>query len=202
MLDKVKQEMEKYKNKLKDKAESEAGKFSGPDKAKIKALSKEEYKKEASEITTFKEDDTVWVQLNPNKVVLNDGVSYAGGNGEKANNKAVAYHDTGERRIPLGSYSMHNARELTIELLFDTYTNMKIEADKEDVKTERIDKFVKKLITNSGVDQGPPFVFFSWGSIQFKGVITKMNTTYTLFTSKGVPVRATMNLTIKELYFS
>lgn len=172
---------------------------SGPTKAKIKILTKADFDKEFEQITFDNPDEVLYVQLNPNKVQITDGVTY-----DKATIDSKSYYEVAGRRVPIQQYSMHSARELSIELLFDTYTSLSREKEKKDVKKEYIDKFLK-LITNPVVTPGeppvygtPPKVFFSWGSIQFAGVITSMNYTYTMFTSEGKPVRATMNLVIKE----
>jgi len=167
------------------------GYSSGPLKAKIKILSENEYNKEADQIN-MNQGQIYTVQLNPNKLQIKDGVNYEKKTGEKA------FKNTSGRRIPLGQYTMHEVRELTVELLFDTYTSNLSEKEKKDVKKEYIDKFLKLIANNEGK---PPRVFFSWGSIQFMGVITNMGYTYTMFTSEGKPVRAKMDLTIKEYYF-
>ncbi|OEF97115.1 CIS tube protein [Desulfuribacillus alkaliarsenatis] len=125
------------------------------------------------------------VQFNPNKLSITDGVNYS---------ETVTMGWKSPRKIPSSQYRNHNARELKVELLFDTYTSMYIESLKKDVKKEYIDKFIKLI---EGTDK-PPVITFSWGSIQFKGLITAMSYTYTMFTKDGKPVRATMSLSIKE----
>ena len=182
MLDDIKEKKEEFFSNLVDHEKS------GPDKAKIKIITSGDAKKigesEQVDYTTL-----FMVQLNPNKINITDGVSYSDG----------SLDEKGGRRIPRAQYNQHQTRELTAELLFDTYTSRKKESEKDDVKTMYIDKFTK-LITNNDNGQ-PPLVFFSWGSIQFEGVVTNMNCNYTMFTSTGKPVRATMNITIKQYYF-
>ncbi|GEM_PF-5408939 len=184
-------------NKIKEKLDDfYSHEKSGPDKAKIKILKSDEYGKKADQINMPEDNEEVvkFVQLNPNKITVNDGVNY----GQESIKNFYG------RKVPHTQYSNHNARELTVELLFDTYTTYKKESDKEDVKEKYIDEFLKLMNPEAGQNQGdykpPPLVFFSWGSIQLKGYVTIMNCTYTMFTSTGKPVRATVNLTIKEYF--
>ncbi len=141
-----------------------------------------------------KPEDVFFVHFNPNTIKITDGVEYGYSSKEE---KAKSYVKQSNRRVPVAQYSVHKARELSVELLFDTYTSKLKDAEKESVKKVYIDDFVK-LLHNKDKDGAPPFVFFSWGQIQFRGSVTSMSTTYTVFTSTGVPARATMSLTITE----
>ncbi len=159
-----------------------------PVKAKIKILTQQEYSQGAGQISM---EGTVYtVQLNPSSINITDGVHY--------DKKSTVFKELEGRRAPLSQYTTHNARELSVQLLFDTYTSELSETEKKDVKKEYIDEFLKLIANKEGK---PPLVFFSWGSIQFKGVVTKMNYTYTMFTREGKPVRASMNLTLTEYFF-
>lgn len=44
----------------------------------------------------------------------------------------------------------------------------------------------------------PPVVTMNWKDLQIEVVITKLDTTYTMFASDGTPVRATVSLELKE----
>jgi len=182
MLDELKEKKDEFFNDLVDHEKS------GPDKAKIKIISSGA-NKNIGENETVDYETIFMVQLNPNSISISDGVTYNAGAPESKDG----------RKIPYGQYIQHNTRVLTAKLTFDTYTSRKKESDKDDVKTKYIDKFTK-LITNN--DNGhPPLVFFSWGSIQFEGVVTNMNCEYTMFTSTGIPVRAKLDLAITQYYF-
>ncbi len=91
------------------------------------------------------------------------------------------------------------ASNLTMELFFDTY-----EAD-DDVRkhTSRIlqlmsiDPILKDKTTAKG---RPPMCRFQWGPvIAFNAVITNINQKFTMFKSDGTPVRATLNVTFREV---
>ncbi|KAB2951952.1 hypothetical protein F9B85_10360 [Heliorestis acidaminivorans] len=161
----------------------------GPDKAKIKILTLSEYSNTVSQIS-MSQGEILTVQINPNKLTITDGVSYG---------ESVDLFKRKPRTLPTEQYLSHQARELKVELLFDTYTSPKTEDEKEDVKKVYINKFTKLLTNNDA--RKPPRVFFSWGSIQFMGLVTNLTYTYTMFTRSGKPVRATMDLTLKEFDF-
>ncbi len=50
-----------------------------------------------------------------------------------------------------------------------------------------------------GQEHKPPQVIFSWGNLNFKGVITDYSVEYTMFSMEGKPIRATVQLTISEV---
>jgi hypothetical protein len=155
----------------------------GPAKAKIKIIKDDELKTGAK--ISMDSSDVISVQFNPNKLNFKEAVVY---------NEKTKIASKKARNTPTGVFAIQKPRELSLELLFDTYTSIRPDKLKNDVKDE-VDKFTN--LVNS-VDGRPPKIFFSWGSIQFKGVITNLSYTYTLFTSSGKPARATMNLTLKE----
>jgi hypothetical protein len=46
--------------------------------------------------------------------------------------------------------------------------------------------------------KSPPIVTVKWNELEIEAVITKLDTTYTMFASDGTPVRATVSLELKE----
>ncbi len=86
---------------------------------------------------------------------------------------------------------------VSMELIFDT-TN-----DNSDVGQVWVNKLLE--LTNPTVpDEGdvdkmrPPIVDFSWGSFRFTGVVESVNATYTMFSQQGNPLRAKVQLKMKE----
>lgn len=55
-----------------------------------------------------------------------------------------------------------------------------------------------KLMQIDGNLHRPPAVTFTWGSIMVTGVVESMNTTFTMFDPKGVPVQAQVDCRIKS----
>lgn len=98
------------------------------------------------------------------------------------------------------------ARDLSVTLFFDSASDASQsfvgiqEAVKEDKLPPVTDK-TKKLagmVRIKGSSHTPPMVIFSWGNLNFKGVITSITEEYTMFTVQGKPIRAKVQLTIKE----
>jgi hypothetical protein len=90
-------------------------------------------------------------------------------------------------------------RLLTLELFYDVTEHPKIDDVRIEtnrvVKLTRIDKNLKE----------PPLVMISWGAsppmnsdFPFTGVITQLTQRFTLFRANGNPVRATLDVTLKE----
>ncbi|MDG0812946.1 CIS tube protein [Cohnella rhizosphaerae] len=45
----------------------------------------------------------------------------------------------------------------------------------------------------------PPLCRFVWGSLNFKGVAEKVSQRFTMFLDTGIPVRATLNVTLRAV---
>ncbi len=96
---------------------------------------------------------------------------------------------------PVKQYTGSQVPILEIELFFDTYMTPEEESKKEDVR-KYTDKLLKAMSIDAGLHE-PPEVRIVWGSLDFKGVITKASHTFTMFLESGKPVRAKVNLTIQ-----
>lgn len=93
---------------------------------------------------------------------------------------------------PIVSFVNGDADVLTMELFFDTYTDM----GSSDVRDE-----TGKIAVLLDIDpklHAPPPVRFVWGPLRFKAVIERLQQRFTMFREDGVPVRATLNVTFKE----
>lgn len=96
---------------------------------------------------------------------------------------------------PVKQYKGSTVPILDIELFFDTYMTPDAEDKKEDVR-KYTDKLLKAMSVDAGLHE-PPEVRIVWGSLDFKGVISKAVTTFTMFLESGKPVRAKVSLTLK-----
>jgi LysM repeat protein len=83
------------------------------------------------------------------------------------------------------------SEKLTFEAIVDTSDDM------SNVRTKYVDP-IRKLAAIHGELHAPPVVKFVWEHFQFVGVIESLNVTFTLFSDSGFPVRAKLNLTVKE----
>jgi len=113
---------------------------------------------------------------------------------------------------PILQFVHGNSETLSMTLLFDT-TDQGM-GDHVTAVTTDTDKFYE-LIKIDGDLHAPPVVFFSWGESGFPGselgdaissqrrqgfkcVVTSVRQQFTLFSPKGVPLRATLTVTLKE----
>lgn len=79
--------------------------------------------------------------------------------------------------------------KLTMDLIFDTTDNG------EDVRhfTRKIAEFMTPL-----ADKSLPIVVFEWGTLKFQGMAEAYKETIDFFSSDGVPLRASVNLTLAQ----
>ncbi len=84
-----------------------------------------------------------------------------------------------------------NARTLSMQLFFDTYEKG------EDVRahTEK----VTRLLEIQNELHAPPICTFVWGGLTFNGVLERADLRFTLFLPDGTPVRATADVSFKEV---
>lgn len=113
---------------------------------------------------------------------------------------------------PLLQFVRGQTETLTVDLFFDS-TDGGTGASATAV-TEQTDKFYQLLKIESE-SHAPPIVLFSWGGeafpghrtyatlagqnrFGFKGVVESVRQRFTMFSSLGVPLRATLSVTLKE----
>ena len=134
----------------------------------------------------------VEVLFNPSEYQLTDGASYS------------------EKKIPgldgpILQYISGDATELSLNLFLDTYVPpaasslISFGTPKQSTDVSNITKQIADATSIDGSMHRPPKVTFRWGSLNFEGVVTKMNHNYTMFTESGMPVRAKVSLTFKSL---
>ncbi len=99
-----------------------------------------------------------------------------------------------------------NSRTITLDLFFDTYE------EKTDVRvfTDRITGWdagsllsklpdeAKGLMDIDSELHAPPVCLFIWGTFVFQCIIERVSKKFTMFLPEGIPVRATLNVTLKE----
>ena len=83
------------------------------------------------------------------------------------------------------------SEKLTAELMVDTSDTL------EDVR-ERYTNKLRNLMNIHGELHAPPIVRLIWDGEIFKGVVESLNISYVLFTPEGIPIRAKLNLALKE----
>jgi len=92
---------------------------------------------------------------------------------------------------------------LTVQVWFDV-TSVMVQGDEgvSDVRelTEKVAYFIrpKGPPNKGGTPQSSPRVQFAWGTIIFSGVMDSLDENLELFSTDGVPLRASMNIGISE----
>jgi hypothetical protein len=84
------------------------------------------------------------------------------------------------------------AQVLTMELLFDTYTDGGGRDVSEDTR-----QFIDLLAIDADT-HAPPRLEFKWGVFAFRAVVEKISQRFTMFLGDGTPVRATLSVTFKQ----
>jgi hypothetical protein len=154
---------------------------------------------EKAKLKIYKEkEETMQVLFNPAEYNLSENANYAEQNIPGFN-------------APITQYVSGQASTLTLTLMFDSYETAESEASGNvaaksnsgtPVKPWDVTKMTKKiteLTKISGSLHRPPLCEFIWGPLHFKGVITAVNQTFTMFMEDGMPVRAKLDVTFKAV---
>jgi nucleoid-associated protein YgaU len=98
---------------------------------------------------------------------------------------------------PILQFVNGQTQVLTMELLFDTYTDN----DPKAAGNKDVSARIKLLVDALAIDRSfhaPPRVEFKWGHFSFKAVVEKLAQRFTMFLSDGTPVRANLSVTFKQ----
>jgi hypothetical protein len=108
--------------------------------------------------------------------------------------------------IPVFQFVRGNARTLTMDLFFDTYekgTDVRELTDRitgwdAGSMLSKLPDEPKGLMDIDSDLHAPPVCQFIWGKFQFPCIIDRITKKFTMFLPAGIPVRATLNVTLKE----
>ncbi len=147
-------------------------------KAKIKIMTKEAKELECT--------------FNPSQYVIRSAVNYGESNvlGELPHLQFI-----NETREEL-SLTLYFASDYN-ELLPGGVSNPLLQETLVDPVSKDLN-ILRKATLIAGEVHRPPMVSFEWGNLNFKGYITSMTQTYTMFSISGKPLRAKVDLTIKS----
>jgi hypothetical protein len=85
--------------------------------------------------------------------------------------------------------------KLSMELQFDTTDT----GDDVTLTTKKLQAFIAPPLSQQNRSQiPPPVVLFEWGRLKFKGIAETYRETIDFFSSSGVPLRASVNLTLSR----
>ncbi len=137
--------------------------------------------------------ETVEVLFNPSEYQIASAASYASHTVPGLNNNIVQF------------VSGQNDR-LSLTLHLDTYTKTAESPTAIDFgpkkKPENVGIYVKKImqmLNVVGALHAPPRATFAWGKLKFNGVVESINHTYTMFTEGGIPVRARLDISMRQV---
>ncbi|MGE0642612.1 MAG: LysM peptidoglycan-binding domain-containing protein [Nitrospira sp.] len=131
------------------------------------------------------------VMFNPNSYSISKSVTWsaAGASGSGSETRR-------EVNAPPLQFGGGGSRQLSMELFFDV-----TEQSGADVR-EKTDQIARLTLINRELKTRPPWCVISWGATKgdfpFKGVVTSLTQKFTLFSSSGTPIRATLNVTFTE----
>ncbi len=124
------------------------------------------------------------------------------------------YHDVRhlsqdqEKKEFLGGVS----RTMSVTLIFDSFSDEELfpsaSAKKITNVTEGVENQLRPITDKvkklemaahvAGEQHKPPLVVFSWGNLNFRGIISDLSVEYTMFSMEGKPIRATVQMTMAE----
>lgn len=141
-----------------------------------------------------KSGDYLEFSFNPSAYTIKSSVSY------KQESQAASTNTE-----PLFTGVM--SREFSTTLFFDSGADERLsltpgihEMLNENKLPPVTDKMKKlhEMVAVKGELHAPPLVVFSWGNLNFRGVITSISEEFTMFTMDGKPIRAKAQISIKE----
>lgn len=137
-------------------------------KAKLKVIDKK-----------FK-DKEIQLQYNPESYSVSKSINWQAKNGNK-NNQHLKFKGQG-------------LKDLSFELFFDTYEKG------TDVRelTKKIIELSEPIVETQKGKKRPPICLFSWGNLNFKGVLEQVTQNFTLFSRNGIPLRARLTVRMKQ----
>jgi nucleoid-associated protein YgaU len=107
---------------------------------------------------------------------------------------------------PIFQFVRGNARSVTMDLFFDTYeegTDVRLHTDKitgwdAGSMFSNLPGSAKGLMDIDSELHAPPVCLFIWGAFVFQCIIDRVSKRFTMFLPEGIPVRATLSVTLKE----
>lgn len=106
--------------------------------------------------------------------------------------------ETKGRNVPKVKFKQGGAETLKLQLFFDTY------ADGSDVRQHTDPLWKMMMVSSDKKNQRnnksePPHVAFHWGSFYFRAVITNITQKFTLFSTSGLPLRTTVDVSFQQV---
>lgn len=126
-----------------------------------------------------------YVPFNPNEISISEA--------------CASYYEKIEDETKKENQHKGKKTNLSTTLFFNTLTSLS-EKDCKDVRLE-IRRFYEFTNMDNKEEQKLKKIVFTWGSICLIGILESMEVKYTMFSSSGMPVRATVSITISGDYY-
>lgn len=139
----------------------------------ITAYENPDFTKEVGKFTT---------SLNPESYSLNHDLQYKEEEKAGSSNPNLVYEKT-------------NSSNLDLKILLDGTGVLK---KVDESVADRILNFQKLTYKYNGNTHRPNYIVIAWGTLLFKGVLTKLKVDYKIFKENGEPLRAIINATFKN----
>ena len=127
----------------------------------------------------------ICVQYNPSEYSLAWGAKYASGNG--MGKQGAEKEFVGE-----------TPGTLSFKLTIDGFTKANTDNENKAADVSEDIKKLKALLEVEEQDSDPPECTFEWGLLIFRGKVDSLNAHYTMFSSEGKPLRATIDISISQ----
>ncbi len=135
----------------------------------------------------------ITVHFNPESLKLSYTVTVKADTGSKNSSDQAAQQ------------SSSSSAKLAVDLVFDTTDKFEDQQDDADVVKSVTSKIVEAFVAPpapDGAPQGKPIpanpCLFLWGTFQFVGLVDSFNQTLEFFSASGVPLRASVSLSLTE----
>jgi hypothetical protein len=107
---------------------------------------------------------------------------------------------------PIFQFVRGNARSISMDLFFDTYEegiDVRLFTDRisgwdAGSMFSKLPDAARGLMDIDSDLHAPPICLFVWGTFIFQCIIERVSKNFTLFLPVGIPVRATLSVTLKE----
>lgn len=98
---------------------------------------------------------------------------------------------------PILQFIRGQNEKLTLDLFFDTSTEGGLDTNAVDVRDKA--KIIYQLVKIQPETHAPPRIRLTWGrGLNFYAIVESVQQKFTLFSSQGLPLRATLSVTFRE----
>lgn len=139
-------------------------------------------------ITAQDDQRSFTVMLNPNSLKHDLGINYT--------NNSCKNRQAQGAIAPTLDFEAYQSEKLSFEIVIDG-TGVVDQTNIPSVDSQ-IDSLKNIIYRYVGTEHQPSIVILTWGHLSFKGRLTSMGISYTLFSASGIALRAKINLAFDQ----